>query len=115
MSAAEVQAGVAPEAGNAPEAGVAHPHPGPREYVKIAVILAVVTIAEVTIYYMKLRHGILIPALLGFSALKFSLVVLWFMHLKFDHRTFAKTFVTGLAIATTIYLVVLTTFGAFTR
>ncbi len=92
-----------------------HAHPGPREYVKIAVILAAVTIAEVTIYYMHLRHSLLVPLLLGFSAVKFALVVLWFMHLKFDHPNFAKTFMTGLAIALTVYLVVLVTFGVFTR
>ena len=40
--------------------------------------------------------GILIPTLLVLAIVKFALVVLWFMHLKFDDRRFARFFVMGL-------------------
>ena len=38
------------------------------------------------------------------------LVVLWFMHLKFDSRRYARFFVMGIAGAVTLYLIVLITF-----
>jgi hypothetical protein len=43
------------------------------------------------------------------------LVVLWFMHLRFDDRRYARFFVMGLAGSATLYLIVLLTFGAFSR
>jgi cytochrome c oxidase subunit 4 len=88
-------------------------HPSPKEYVRIAIILAVVTAAEVGIYYTKISRGILIPLLFAFAAIKFTLVVLWFMHLRFDSRTYARFFVLGLAGAITLFIVVLLTFRAF--
>jgi cytochrome c oxidase subunit 4 len=88
-------------------------HPSPKEYIRIAIILAVITGAEVGVYYLELSRGLLIPLLFGFSALKFALVVLWFMHLRFDSRTYARFFLLGLAGATTLYIVVLLTFRAF--
>jgi cytochrome c oxidase subunit IV len=88
-------------------------HPSPKEYIRIAIILAVITGAEVGVYYLGLSRGLLIPLLFGFSALKFALVVLWFMHLRFDSRTYARFFLLGLAGATTLYIVVLLTFRAF--
>ncbi len=90
-------------------------HPSPKEYVRIAIILAVITGAEVAVYYLELSRGLLIPLLFGFSALKFTLVVLWFMHLRFDSRTYARFFLLGLAGATTLFIIVLLTFRAFSR
>jgi cytochrome c oxidase subunit 4 len=58
---------------------------------------------------------VLIPTLLVAAFVKFLLVVLWFMHLRFDDRRYARFFVMGLAGATTLYLIVLITFGAFAR
>jgi hypothetical protein len=40
-------------------------------------------------------------------------VVLWYMHLKFDDRSFSRFFVMGLAGAATLYLVVLISFRVF--
>jgi len=90
-------------------------HPSPKEYVRIAVVLAVVTAMEVGIYYAKISRALLIPLLLILAAIKFVLVVLWFMHLRFDSRTYARFFLIGLAGAVTLYLVVLLTFRAFSR
>ena len=87
-----------------------HAHPGPAQYVKVAIILAIITAIEVGLYYMELSHGLLIGLLLFFSLMKFALVVLWFMHLKFDSRTFRRLFVMGITLATLVYSVVLATF-----
>lgn len=88
-------------------------HPSPKEYIRIAIILALVTAAEVGVYYLEISRGLLIPLLLGFAAVKFALVVLWFMHLRFDSRTYARFFMLGLAGAVTLFMVVLLTFRAF--
>jgi cytochrome c oxidase subunit IV len=88
-------------------------HPSPKEYIRIAIILAIVTAAEVGVYYLEISRGLLIPLLFGFSAIKFALVVLWFMHLRFDSPTYARFFMLGLAGAVTLYMVVLLTFRAF--
>ncbi|HEU4354522.1 MAG TPA: cytochrome C oxidase subunit IV family protein [Actinomycetota bacterium] len=90
-------------------------HPSPREYVRIAVVLALVTAAEVAIYYLDWvhEHGLLIPLLFAFSLVKFSLVVLWFMHLRFDSRTYARFFLLGIAGALTLFTAVLLMFRTF--
>jgi cytochrome c oxidase subunit 4 len=90
-------------------------HPTPREYVRIAILLAVVTAAEVAIVYTDLAHSIVIPMLFFFAAVKFSMVVLWFMHLKFDSKTYARFFMTGIALALTLFMVVLISFRVFAR
>jgi cytochrome c oxidase subunit 4 len=92
-------------------------HPGPKEYVKVAVVLAVITAIEVAIFYIEFikESPVFAPMLLVLSALKFTLVVLWFMHLRFDSRVFGRLFVAGLALAISLFLIVLVTFGVFFR
>lgn len=85
-------------------------HPRPRQYVTVAVILGVITAFEVGIYYLGSLRVILVPTLIVFAFLKFSLVVLWFMHLRFDSRLFLRLFVTGLVLAGLVFAVVLVTF-----
>ena len=86
-------------------------HPDPRAYVRIALVLAVITAMEVAIYYIESARGILVPALIFFSTLKFALVVLNFMHLRFDSRIFRRLFTTGLALAFGVFTIVLVTLG----
>jgi cytochrome c oxidase subunit 4 len=87
-------------------------HPGPGEYIKIAVILAIVTIIEVGAYYVtQIPDGVLAASLLVMMVVKFCLVALWFMHLRFDSRLFRRLFVGGLILALAIYTIVLLTFG----
>jgi cytochrome c oxidase subunit IV len=88
-------------------------HPSPKEYIRIALILGLITAAEVAIYYWEGAQEYLIPALFLFALIKFSLVVMWFMHLRFDSRTYARFFIMGLAGAITLFLVVLMTFKVF--
>jgi cytochrome c oxidase subunit 4 len=90
-------------------------HPSAKEYVRIGMILAVLTALEVAIAYTDIPHSILIPTLLIFALVKFAIVVLWFMHLKFDDRRFSRLFVMGLSGAAVLYLIVLMTFGVFSR
>jgi len=75
----------------------------------IAVVLAVITAAEVAIYYVEGIESLLVPMLIVFAFLKFFLVVSWFMHLRFDSKLFRRLFVTGLVLAAVVFAVVLTT------
>jgi cytochrome c oxidase subunit IV len=85
-------------------------HPGPRQYVGVAVVLAIITSIEVAIYYIESIRSLLVPLLIFFSFIKFLLVVLWFMHLRFDSRLFRRLFVTGLILAFIVFGVVLSIF-----
>ena len=85
-------------------------HPGPRKYVSIAVILAVVTAIEVAIYYVRMADWMLITGLMVFAVVKFILVAAFFMHLRFDSKLFRRFFVTGLVVALVVFGVVLATF-----
>lgn len=91
----------------------AHAHPGAATYVKIGVVLAIITVGEVALYYIPALAGILIPALIILSAAKFFLVVAYYMHLKFDDRIFTGFFVGGLAIATGTILALMALFENF--
>ncbi len=92
----------------------AHAHPSQREYIRIGVILAVLTAIEVASSY-TIDGALLIVTLLGLAAIKFSMVVMWFMHLKFDDRRYARFFVMGFALAVTLYLIVLMVNKVFLR
>lgn len=86
-----------------------HGHPGPAQYVGIALILAVVTAVEVGLYYIDMPDKLLVALLLGLAFIKFSMVAAYFMHLKFDSRLLRRLFVTGILLAGVIYTVVLVT------
>jgi cytochrome c oxidase subunit 4 len=91
-------------------------HPGPAEYVKVAIVLAVATAIEVGLYYMSDIPGALyVGLLMFFMTMKFALVVLWFMHLRFDSRLFRRLFLLGLALAAAVYGAVLLMFRVFIR
>lgn len=90
-----------------------HAHPNARTYVAVAVWLAIATAIEVALYYLDLPDGLMIGLLLFFSIIKFTLVVAYFMHLKFDALIFRRLMVTGISLALTVYIIVLLTFGLF--
>ena len=69
-------------------------------YWMIGIVLAVVTALEVAVFYIPALSGILVPLLLVLSAGKFILVVMFFMHLKFDSKVFTAVFMAGLILAT---------------
>jgi len=88
-------------------------HPKDSQYVLIALILAAITALEVGVSYMKGLGDAAAPMLLILAGIKFVMVVMFFMHLRFDNRVFRRFFVTGLAAALVIYVVVFFTMGVF--
>jgi caa(3)-type oxidase subunit IV len=89
------------------EAHDAPHHPEPRQYVTIAIVLAIITAIEVGVYYVSAIEDLLVPILLIMSVVKFLLVALWFMHLRFDSHVFRRFFLIGIVLALTVFAVVL--------
>jgi cytochrome c oxidase subunit IV len=78
-------------------------------YVQIFVILVMLTAAEVSTYVIELGNALL-PALIVMMVIKFALVVMFFMHLRFDHKLFSWVFVSGLVLAVLVYIAMLAMF-----
>lgn len=85
-----------------------HEHPGVGQYVEIGIILAVMTLMEVVIFesFDTIGQAVAIPALILLTILKFGLVVMWFMHLRFDHKMFRRLFYIGVILSFIIYSIV---------
>ncbi len=82
-------------------------------YVKVAILLAVMTGLEVGLSYAGLPGGLFMGLLLGLMVLKFWTVVSYFMHLKFDNKLFSRLFYSGLFLAIFVFVVALCTFQFF--
>src|SRR2546423_15422742 len=87
------------------------PPPEPVQYVRVGVVLAVITAIEVAVYYLDLPGRAMVPILVGLASMKFSLVAAYFMHLKFDSRLLRRVFVTGIVLAVFIFSAGLFTLG----
>ena len=90
-------------------------HPTPATYAKIASILAVITAIEFGIFYVPDYapglKSVIVPAFILLSAVKFALVGMFYMHLKFDSRLFSGFFVGGLLLATTVIIALMALFA----
>ncbi|HEX6942247.1 MAG TPA: cytochrome C oxidase subunit IV family protein [Gemmatimonadaceae bacterium] len=78
-----------------------HEHPTWKQYKWVALILTVITAFEVWAYYIPtlVASPFFVPLLLIMSAVKFAIVVMFYMHLKYDHRLFRALFTGPLIIA----------------
>jgi cytochrome c oxidase subunit 4 len=81
-----------------------HEHPGSDLYIRVAIVLTIVTAIEVVVYYVEAFRGFLVPALIVLSVGKFFAVVGYFMHLKFDDKRFAWMFAAGLVISLSVFI-----------
>lgn len=85
-----------------------------RTYIHVAIVLAIITALEVaTLYIPGIPGPLLVISLLVMSAVKFFLVVGFFMHLKYDSPIMRALFVGPLIIAIAIILAVMALFSAF--
>jgi len=91
----------------------AHAHPTGSLYLKIFAILTIITAVEVWAYYIPslVASPLFNPALIIMSAAKFAIVVLFYMHLKYDHKLFKALFTGPLIIAMATILALLFLFG----
>ncbi len=75
------------------------------QYIKIGILLAVLTAIEVALFYFP-PGGAEVPALLVLMVVKFGIVAAYFMHLKGDRPVLTQVFVGGLLLATAVYFAV---------
>lgn len=65
----------------------------------IAVILAILTAAEVAVVYVPALEPVVLYLLVAMSAAKFILVVMFYMHLKFDSKVVTGVFLAPFSLA----------------
>lgn len=83
-----------------------------KTYRWVALILFVLTVAEVWIYYTPIKQTRLFaPALITLSVIKFTIVVMFYMHLKYDAKIFRGLFLGPLSIAIIVIISLLFLFG----
>lgn len=93
--------------------GDAHDHPTWSVYWKVATVLTIITVAEVYCYYLKpfVASPYFVPTLLILSGAKFAIVVMFYMHLKYDAKIFRALFTGPLILAMITMLALLLLFG----
>jgi cytochrome c oxidase subunit IV len=81
----------------------AHPVGATRIYWTIGVILILATFVEVSAYFFaETLGGFANPLVMIVSAAKFVLVVMFYMHLKYDSKVFTGVFLFPMALATLV-------------
>lgn len=98
----------------------AHEHNHDMLFVRTAVFLAIITAIEVAWSYLPvwkdatgLKSFLEIGGLFVMMAIKFVMVTMTFMHLRFDNKLLTRVFYFGLALAISVYVAVLFTFELF--
>jgi cytochrome c oxidase subunit 4 len=90
----------------------AHAHPDWSTYKWVALILTVITVVEVWIFYTPFAENrLFVPSLLLMSAAKFLIVVMFYMHLKYDAKLFRALFTGPLIIGVIVIISLLFLFG----
>lgn len=92
-----------------------HAHPSTGTYLAVAGVLGVITLVEVGVFYVPTFKSVVAPLLLLLSGTKFSLVVMFYMHLKSDHKLFTAIFTLPLLIAFAVIVALLFLFGVFSQ
>jgi len=87
-----------------------HAHPSDWAYVKVALVLAVLTALEVAFESTVDNHSFLIWSLMIMMVVKFWIVAAYFMHLKYDSKMFTQLFVAGIVLACGVYIAMLAAF-----
>ncbi|HLS91403.1 MAG TPA: cytochrome C oxidase subunit IV family protein [Limnochordia bacterium] len=83
------------------------PHVSTSTYLKVGLVLAVLTALEVAVVYVESLKGIVAFLLLLIGIMKFALVAMYFMHLKFDTPVYSRFFMVGLVLALACMLAVM--------
>jgi cytochrome c oxidase subunit 4 len=73
-------------------------------YLFIFILLAVFTLIETLVSYVQ-QMAIKFPTLVALSLIKALLVLMYFMHLKFDSKVFTYLFIAGCVLAIPLILV----------
>jgi cytochrome c oxidase subunit IV len=74
-------------------------HPQASVYILVAVVLIILTAMEIGVFYAPFLQVALVPLLVILAILKFMLVAMFYMHLKYDNWTFSILFLFPLLLA----------------
>jgi len=93
--------------GHAPAASLSAPHGGEPHaednkfqiYVKIAMLLAVITGIEIVIIFFPWAKWLIVTSLVVLSVVKFLYVIFYFMHLRWDKAFCTILFFIGMIMA----------------
>jgi len=96
-----------------PATSGSHDHASIGTYLKVAAILCVVTALEFAVIYIRQLTPILTALLITMSIGKFALVVMYFMHLRYDGKPLTFLFVAPLLLATGLAIALMTLPGDF--
>jgi cytochrome c oxidase subunit 4 len=90
-------------------------HPTFKQYVLVASILFIITIFEFLIIVPDQfkGSGTVVAPLLILSALKFAIVIMFYMHLKFDAKLYTWIFGGGLLLGASVLIAMLFLFQSF--
>jgi cytochrome c oxidase subunit 4 len=73
-------------------------------YLFVFIILAVFTVTETLVSYVQ-QDAIKFPLLILSTIFKVTLVLLYFMHLKFDSKVFSYLFIAGCILSIPLILI----------
>ena len=95
------------------QAHSAHAHPTWKTYVIVGAILTLITAVEVAAFYTPAweQSRIYVPSMLLLSSLKFVIVVMFYMHLKYDHKLFRALFTGPFVVAALTLVALMFLFG----
>jgi cytochrome c oxidase subunit 4 len=83
-----------------------------HHFITLALWLAAITGAEIVLIYVPVPMGVILTLLSLMSVIKFFAVILWFMHLIYDHKLLFWIFMCGLVLAFATFAAVLNLFEA---
>ena len=86
-------------------------HATTGHYVRIAIVLTVLTVLEVATYYVAIPFALLVPLLLVLAGTKFALVVAYYMHLRYDSKLFSGFFFFGFTVEILLLIALMVLFG----
>ena len=82
----------------------------PMQYVQIGIALGIITFVELAASLWLDLGNALIPILFVLSAIKFAVVVAFFMHLRFDSGLFTRMFVGAFVLAVFVLVALISLF-----
>jgi len=82
-----------------------------HHFITLALWLAAITGAEIVLIFVPVSMPVILTVLTLMSAIKFFAVILWFMHLIYDHKLLFWVFMCGMVLAFATFAAVLALFS----
>jgi cytochrome c oxidase subunit 4 len=79
-------------------------HATPVYYWWIGIVLGIITAVEVWIFTVSLNRQVLVGIMLALSAIKFGLVISFFMHLRFENKQYTRVFLACMTLGLAIFI-----------